>query len=223
MVSILLPHFSAGARSSQGCYSALKQQPIAKVSEMFKSLIFAIACTLLATSAFAASGTMIKEDALRASASAGGSVIAKVPKGAQVDVLRRQSGWTQISHEGNTGWVRILSVRTTTAGSNSVFGGILQMSTAQREPRRVVAVAGLRGLNEEASPTGRRLSEEQLRAARFNAQELALLERYISNRGDAENFAQGVGLNSLDLAYLPAMQKEPDTTGGGYVWGEGGL
>lgn len=190
---------------------------------MFKPMLFVIACALLATSAFAAPGTMIKEDALRASSSAGGSVIAKVPKGAKVDVLRRQSGWTQISYDGNTGWVRILSVRTTTAGSDSVFGGMLQMGTAQREPRRVVAVAGLRGLNEEASPTGRRLSEEQLRAARFNAQELALLERYISSRGDAENFAQGVGLNSLDLAYLPAKPKEPETVGGGYIWGDGGL
>lgn len=190
---------------------------------MFKSLTSAIACTLLATFAFAAPGTMIKEDALRSTASAGGLVIAKVPKGAKVDVLRRQSGWTQVSHDGNTGWVRILSVRTTSAGSGSMFGGILQMGSAQREPRRVVAVAGLRGLSAEESPSGRRLTEDQLRAARFNPQELALLERYISSRDDAENFAQGVGLNSLDLAYLPTMPKEPETAGGGYVWGEGGL
>jgi hypothetical protein len=185
---------------------------------MSRTIVFVFA--MMATTVFAAPGAMIKDDALRASASGDSRIVGRVAKGDKVEVLQRRGGWTQISQDGKTGWVRILSVRTANRGA-SVFGGLMQMSTAQREPRKVVAVAGLRGLSEDASATGRSLTLENLQAARFNAQELSLLERYASNRNDAERFAGSVGLDSLDLAYLPAMQQEAETTGSGFVWGEG--
>lgn len=190
---------------------------------MFKTLTCAVASALLTMSAFAAPGTMIKEDALRAAANASSGVVGRVAKGANVEVLQRQAGWTQVKHEGKTGWVRILSVRTASAGGGNVLGGILQMGTAQREPSKVVAVAGLRGLNDDELPGSGHLGEDQLRRARFNAQELTQLERYISSRGDAQSYAQTVGLNSLVLSYLPAAKRETETGGGGSIWGEGSL
>ena len=134
---------------------------------------------LISAPAMAASGNMIKNDDLRASAASGSAVLGQASKGATVEVLERQGGWTQIKHAGKTGWVRILSVRLATESGTNVIGGLAQMGGSRPDSRRVVAVAGLRGLN-----------EEELRGARFNATELARLKQYVSSRADAEQFAR---------------------------------
>jgi hypothetical protein len=61
----------------------------------------------------------------------------------------------------------------------------------------VVAVAGLRGLN-----------EEELKLARFNPGELLLLDRYASDRVDAERYAREVGLRPQSVAYLPNPKRQ---------------
>jgi hypothetical protein len=177
---------------------------------LITTLLFGL---LMVAPAWSATGTMIKEDLMRASASASAAGVGRAGKGASVEVLARQGGWMQIRHAGVTGWVRILSVRSSaeTAGGN-VLGGIVQMGAERRDPGRVVAVAGLRGLN-----------EEELRGARFNANELARLDQYSSSRADAEQFARGAGLRSRDVAYIkPARpEREAGPAGSGFGFGDG--
>jgi hypothetical protein len=164
----------------------------------------------------AAPGAMIKDEDLRASASNGAAVLGKALKGATVDVIGRQGGWTQVSHAGVTGWVRILSVKSSVESSGAGFGGILQMGTARRDPSRVVAVAGVRGLN-----------EEELRGAHFNAGELAKLQQYGSSRADAEKFAANAGLRSQKVAYIKSAKKESESNSNNSsatnIWGDSGL
>jgi uncharacterized protein YgiM (DUF1202 family) len=81
-----------------------------------------LVCFSIASPAWAASGTMIKADALKANATLGSAVVGRVEKGATVEVLRRQGGWTQVKHGGATGWVRILSVRVADDGSTNALG-----------------------------------------------------------------------------------------------------
>lgn len=151
---------------------------------------------LLASPTWSASGTMIREDQLRAAASTTAAVTAQVPRGASVEVLARQGGWTQIRVGGRTGWVRMLSVRSIETAQRDVGGelaGVIGMGTRQADPGRVVSVAGVRGLN-----------EQDLKAARFDAQELERLDRYVVGRAEALTFAREGGLAARTLDYLPA-------------------
>jgi len=147
-----------------------------------------LSLALLALPVWAAPGTMIKDEELKSSPSASAANVAGVAKGSAVEVLARQGGWTQVRANGRTGWVRILSVRgSVSTGSAADLAAL----TAKREGQ-VVAVAGLRGLN-----------EEELKAAKFNAQELQLLDRYRSDDADATGFARAANLARRQVPYLP--------------------
>jgi len=160
----------------------------------------------------AASGIMIKDESLKSSANAASAAAGHVAKGANVEILARQGGWTQISSAGKTGWVRILSVKSTapSGGAGDVLG-IVEAGTSKRDPGKVVAVAGLRGLN-----------EEELKLAHFNADELMLLDRYKSDRTDALSFARSAGLQAAKVRYLPDPKKSQQQNNNNDLWGVGG-
>ena len=161
-----------------------------------KSFLF-LAC-LVATPTLAAPGVMLKDEDLRAAAGATAASVGHLAKGTTVEVLGRQGGWTQVSEGDRKGWVRILSLRSASAvGSSAGLGGLVEAGTKRSDSSRVVAVAGLRGL-----------SEEELKSARFDANELISLDRYRVDRAAAEQYARAVGLRHLDLGYLPAPQRE---------------
>jgi hypothetical protein len=158
--------------------------------------LFLLAC-FVAAPALAAPGVMLKDDELRATASATAASAGHVAKGAAVEVLARQGGWTQVAAGELKGWVRILAVRVETTGtSGSGLAGLVEV-TSKRDSSRVVATAGLRGL-----------SEEELKSARFDASQLMNLDRYQVDRAAAEQYARAVGLVHRDLGYLPAPQRE---------------
>lgn len=165
---------------------------------------------LLTAPAFAAPGVMLKNDELRAAAGSAAAGIGRVAKGASVNVLARQGGWTQIRAGGKTGWVRILSVRINASASAADLAGLVAAGS-KRDPGKVVAVAGLRGLN-----------EEQLRLARFNAGELVLLNHFVAGRAEAEQFAQSAGLRRAAIGYL-SKPKAEQASGKASPWSEGGL
>ena len=152
---------------------------------------------LLAAPSWAAPGTMIRDEDMRASGSAGAAVVGRAAQGATVEILARQGGWTQISSSGRTGWVRILAVKSAApaTGAGDVLG-LVEAATGKREPGKVVAVAGVRGLD-----------EEELKSARFSASELVKLERYASDRADAQSFARSAGLQAVNVPYLPNPKK----------------
>ncbi len=177
-----------------------------------KTFLF-LAC-FIAVPALAASGVMLKNEDLRASASASAASVGRLDKGATVEVLGRQGGWTQVSEGGRKGWVRILSLRSTdTPGSSAGLAGLVEAGSKRGDSSRVVAVAGLRGLN-----------EEELKSARFDANELMKLDRYQVDRAAAEQYARAVGLRHQDLGYLPAPQREKEQDKGqSSPTGNGGL
>ncbi len=178
---------------------------------------FALFCAcLLAAPVLAAPGVMLRDETLRATPAADAAAVGRVAKGATVDIVARQGGWTRISGGGRSGWVRILSVRTAApaTGLGDVLGAV-EAGTARRDPGKVVAVAGVRGLD-----------EEELKLARFNAAELQRLSAYASSRAEAEAYAREAGLRPAKLAYLPnpkRQSKQPKQNGSAFPWNEGGL
>jgi len=92
------------------------------------------------------------------------------------------------------GWVRMLSIRKGDArkGSGSA-SGVLALASGRAGTGKVVATTGIRGLN-----------EEELKAARFDEEELKRAESYASSKAEAAKFATQGKLAAHPFDYLPA-------------------
>jgi hypothetical protein len=161
---------------------------------MKPDLIPAALLLLIATtsSALAASGTVLRTDKLYSQPSATASVAGTAAKGASVTVLAKQGGWLRVTAGKTTGWMRLLSVRVGAGGSSgSGLGDVVGAATTRSDPSRVVAVAGLRGLN-----------EEDLKKATFNADELARLDKWTVTAAQSKSFASQAGLVAVQVPIL---------------------
>lgn len=158
-------------------------------------------CTASAT-AWAAPGTVLRNEKLYGQPSSGASVTASVAKGASVDILAKQGGWLRVTAGKSTGWIRLLSVRAGAGGAGGVgVGDVVGAATTKSDPSRVVAVAGLRGLN-----------EEDLKKAKFNADEVARLDTMKVSVAEARSFASQGGLAAVKVKRLPEPKAEQSSS-----------
>lgn len=150
--------------------------------------------SIASASAQAASGTVLRTDKLYSRPSATASVAGSAAKGASVTILAKQGGWLRVTAGRTTGWMRLLSVRVGAGGlSSSGLGDVVGAATTRSDPSRVVAVAGLRGLN-----------EEDLKQATFNAEELARLDKLTVTAAQSKSFASQAGLVAIHVPALAA-------------------
>lgn len=156
----------------------------------------ALMVCMSAASAWAAPGTALRNDKLYSQPSATAKVTGSVVKGASVNILAKQGGWLRVTSGRSTGWIRLLSVRAGAGGAGGVgVGDVVGAATTRSDPSRVVAVAGLRGLN-----------EEDLKKAKFNPDELARLDAMSVSPAQARSFAGQSGLAAVKVPALPAPQ-----------------
>lgn len=162
---------------------------------------------LSVSSVYAAPGTLLRDEMLRAQASATAPVTGQVSRGTAVDIVARRGGWLQVRTPRAQGWVRLLSVRAGQRGSGGArLGDVVGVATRRSDPSRVVSVAGVRGL-----------SEDQLRQARFDAEELARLDNHAATLSQARNHASRSGLASVNVPSLPRPQA-PTNNGSDSGW-----
>jgi len=162
---------------------------------MRKSLIPVSALLLCVStaSAWAATGTVLRNEKLYSQPSSGSAVAADVAKGTSVNILSKQGGWLRVTAGRTTGWIRLLSVRAGEGGVGGAgLGDVVGAATTRSDPSRVVAVAGLRGLN-----------DEDLKQAKFNAEELARLNSWQVTPSQAQTFASQSGLATVKVTSLP--------------------
>ncbi|MFA5172185.1 MAG: SH3 domain-containing protein [Sulfuriferula sp.] len=161
-----------------------------------------LSVSLLSGAAIAATqGVLIKSETVYAQPSSSAKRIASLSKGSSVNVITKQGGWLQVGVGASKGWVRMLSVRTSGAvasNSGADFAGIAQMATGKRQPGKIVATAGVRGL-----------SEEDLKSAHFSEQGMSELAGYKVSTSAAKNFAKQGRLVKQNIAYLPAPVDNP--------------
>jgi hypothetical protein len=157
------------------------------------SIPAALLLSAAAASALAAPGTVLRNDKLYSQPSATASVAGSAVKGASVEILAKQGGWLRVTAGKSSGWIRLLSVRAGAGGLGGAgLGDVVGVATQKSDPSRVVAVAGLRGL-----------SDEDLKRASFNADELNRLEGWTATAAQARSFAGAGGLSAARVAALP--------------------
>ncbi len=155
-------------------------------------------CSALAMAA--QTGTLIKSESLYAAPVGTSARVGSLSRGAQVNIIKRQGGWLQVSAGRSQGWVRLLSVRTGAVYSSNVGAdivGMAQMATRKRQPGQIVATAGVRGLN-----------EEDLKEAHYSADGIAQLDRYSVSASAARSYAAQGGLRAVSVVYLPNPERE---------------
>jgi hypothetical protein len=138
--------------------------------------------------------------------------VATLPDQARVEILRRQGGWTQIKAQGAAqGWVRMLSLRLgdgTARKGDSGIGSLL--SVARSGSSGTTVATGVRGL-----------SEEDLKNARPNPEELQKMEKLAATPQDVRKFSGSANLGSHQLNYLPApVGSSPAPSDGKSSWGD---
>jgi hypothetical protein len=169
---------------------------------MKRFLILALALGSIAASAVAAPGTVLRNDKLYSQPSATSKVTTSVAKGASVNILAKQGGWLRVSAGKSTGWIRLLSVRAGAGGLGGAgLGDVVGAATTRSDPSRVVAVAGLRGLN-----------DEDLKQAKFNAEELNRLDAWSATAAQARSFAGQSGLAAANVPALPEPKPEKSSS-----------
>lgn len=124
-------------------------------------------------------------------------VVANLPQGAKLTLLKRQGAWAQVKSEGgSTGWVRMLSLRQGEGGGTGGTGetGIAALlNVARTGSSGATVTTGVRGLD-----------KEQIRNAQPNPAALQALAGYAANEDEARRFAAGKPqLRAQAVDYLP--------------------
>lgn len=164
-------------------------------------LLLAALLTLSSAALAAETGTALKNDTLRKEPYADAKASGTIKRNDKVQILSKKGAWLQIKAGASTGWVRLLSVKRGTSTSNEA-AGVLGLASGRAGTGKVVSTTGVRGL-----------SEEELKDAKFNEEEVKLLEASTVSEADGKKFATAGGLQARKLDYLP--QPQPAGTQGG--------
>ena len=158
-----------------------------------------LAALLLMPIAHAAeTGVAVKADELKAEPFSDAKKVGALATGDQVTIVKRDGGWLNVKSPKGNGWVRMLSIRRGAAPSKSTAGasGLVGLASGRAGTGKVVSTTGIRGLN-----------EEQLKAAKYDEEEVKQAESYATSRADAQKFAEKGKLKTQKFDYLPGEAK----------------
>jgi hypothetical protein len=160
-----------------------------------RTLVLCAALSLALSASASETGHTTRDLEMRAEPKAGAAVVGSLAKGARFELLKRQMSWAQVSAEGKQGWVLffyLLAGEAPKPAGGAAFAEAWTLGTQRAaQGDRVTATLGVRGID-----------EEQLRSARFNAEELKRLEAYAVPAQAGESFAQEVALSRRNVSYL---------------------
>ncbi|MEQ1599400.1 MAG: SH3 domain-containing protein [Methylotenera sp.] len=139
-------------------------------------------------------GTALKADTLRKEPYADAKTVGSLAKNDSVEILSKKGAWLQVKSKKSTGWVRLLSVKRGVGSSSG--SSMADIASGRAGTGKVVSTTGIRGL-----------SAEELKAAKFNEEEIKKMESYQTSTGDAQNYARAGGLSATKMAYLKGAQK----------------
>lgn len=147
------------------------------------------------TVALAETGTALKADTLRLEPFSDAKTLSTIAKGESVEILSKKGAWLQIKTKKNTGWVRLFSVKRGAASSGNQVKGVVDVASGRAGTGKVISTTGIRGLN-----------AEELKAAKFNEDEIKKLEGYTQASADAQAFADAGDLKAIQFNYLKGVK-----------------
>lgn len=147
---------------------------------------------LSASLAQAESGVALKADTLRVEPFADAKVSGKIARNDKLEILEQKGAWLKVKALKSSGWVRLLAVKRATTTKSNTAAGVLGVASGRAGTGQVVSTTGVRGLN-----------EEELKAAKFNEDEVKSLESYEVSAEQAQAFANAGELKARKLDYLP--------------------
>ena len=159
-----------------------------------KKILILLSLLLPAIACAGDTGTAVKADILRAEPYSDAKTAGNLNKNDVVDILAKKGAWLQIKTKSASGWVRILSVKR--GGASVSNNSIADIVSGRAGTGKVVSTTGIRGL-----------SAEELKAAKFNEDEIKKMESHAVSANVAHKFASAGGLSSTQMAYLKEAQK----------------
>ena len=154
-------------------------------------LLAALAAPILALGS--ETGTALKMDSLRVEPFADAKTVGSLTKNDSVEILSKKGAWLQVKNKKNTGWVRLLSVKR--GGTSSSGSSISDIASGRTGTGKVVSTTGIRGL-----------SAEELKAAKFNEDEMKKMESHTVSASDGQSFASAGGLSATKMSYLKGVK-----------------
>lgn len=148
----------------------------------------------LSFSASAENAVTTKETEVKGEPFSDAATLATLPPNSSVEIIKRQGGWTQVQPEnGAKGWVRMLNLRLgSDAASRQGDSGIGSLfNLARKGSSGNTVTTGVRGL-----------SEEDLRTAQANPQELKRMQQFSASAAEAQKFASAGKLQKQQVEYI---------------------
>lgn len=143
----------------------------------------------------AESGSALKNDNLRSEPYADAKISGSLARGESLNILQKKGAWLQVKTKKSTGWVRLLSVKRGASSSSSKTTGLQTLASGRAGTGQVVSTTGVRGL-----------SEEELKAAKFNETEIKTLESYTLSPAQGRQFAIEGKLKPVAFSNLKAVK-----------------
>ncbi len=139
--------------------------------------------------------------------------IAPLANGRQVELIARQGGWKQVQTGSVTGWVRSYQVRSgaiSTSEQASSSGGFFSGLAALSRKASGLFSSDRKGYSFQRTATigVRGLSEEDIKNARPDFEQIKQMESYRSKSKPAKKFARKGGRKAIKLAHLPKSTAE---------------
>lgn len=136
-------------------------------------------------------GSALKNDSLRSEPFADAKITGSFVRGDNLEIIKKQGAWLQVKSAKGSGWVRLLSVKRGATTNSNQAAGVLAVASGRAGTGQVVSTTGVRGL-----------SEQELKAAKFNEEEVKTLESYTLSADKGRAFAKAGNLNSIAFKNL---------------------
>lgn len=143
----------------------------------------------------AETGSALKNDSIRFEPFADAKVTGSLSRGDSLEILKKQGAWLQVKTKKTTGWVRLLSVKRGSISATNQTAGVLAVAGGRAGTGQVVSTTGIRGL-----------SEQELKAAKFNETEIKTMEGYTLSAEQARKFAAAGDLKTVTFPTLKAPE-----------------
>ena len=156
-----------------------------------RSVLLALAA-LAAATAIAEPVVVDRDSTLHSKPDANAPVVANLKRGTTGDATARQGPFVNLKTSAGTGWILSFNVRYGGGGTSGVdVSGVGNRVLGPQQKLNVTSTIGIRGIE-----------KEDLQKAQFDAQQMALLEKYRASDAAAKAAAAGHGLRATEINYL---------------------